>query len=129
MDLSVLSQSSFWFESTPSYQTNIYLPFVIVFVLMIVFGLVIQFLVKGEFRQIWLKFTKPLFIMPTFGLLYLLSRYEELPWLAARIVFASILFATLVWLMILFIWAAYRIPQESAEKKIEKKFNKYLPKK
>lgn len=127
MDFSYLTTASYWFSASPDYKTKMYIPAMVIFGLMLLFGIAIYYFKKGEFRSVWVRYAKPMMLTSVLGFMYLVARYEQLPYLAARAVLAIIFFYFLLRISYLTFWSAKNVPVMIKEKDVEEKFSKYLP--
>lgn len=129
MGISDFLTSAYWLEATPPYTTKMYLPLSILFGLMLVLAVAILVFAKGESRKILTKYCWPLLVSGALGPIYLGARYEQLPYLSARIVLALVLAISFVWIIKLLIWSVKNVSVEAMKKELDDKYNKYLPSK
>ena len=87
----------------------------------------ILLLAKNEARKILGVYIAPFYIIGGLGYIYLFASYEELPWLDNRFFLFLILLAMIIWLLAISVWALRTWPKQQKIKKIEEKFNQYLP--
>lgn len=128
MDLSYLHKSSYWLGYNADLKGRFFTAYLIIFSLLFIAGLAIVMLTRGDFRKIWLKYATPLILTSILGWMYLLAQREQLPWLSIRLVLLIIVAGFLLWIFTLLFWSARHIPKMIKTKKIEEKFEKYLPK-
>ena len=128
MDLSYLHKSSYWLGLNTNLKGVSYTIYLVAFSLLFVVGLAIIMLTRGDFRKIAIKYATPLLLTSILGWIYLFATAQQLPWLSVRLVLLLIVSIFLVWILILLTWSARHIPKMVRAKKVEEKFNKYLPK-
>lgn len=121
----ILSKS-FLYE-VPSVHTQWFLPLEIVFGVMILASIAIFIFAKGESRKIWRGYFPPLLTGGILGFIHLGARYESLPYLCTRFFLLLTSTLILIWLTVILMKTANSLPKMQEEKKIEEKFNKYLP--
>jgi len=103
-------------------------------ILLVLFGFLILvasailLLARGEARKILGVYIAPFYTVGALGYIYLFASYENLPWLDNRFFLFLIMFALLIWILAITIWAGMTWPKQQRKKKIEDKFNQYLPK-
>ncbi|MDO8444297.1 MAG: hypothetical protein Q7S80_02235 [bacterium] len=128
MDLNYLHQSSYWLSYNADLKGGFFTAYLIIFSLLFIAGLAITMLTRGDFRKIAIKYATPLILTGILGWIYLLAQREQLPWLSTRLVLLLIVAKFLLWIFILLFWSARHVPKMIKTKKLEEKFNKYLPK-
>lgn len=117
-----------FFFGVPPVATNIYLPFTIVFSLLIILAIVTK-LIKGEAGKLAERFYWPTLIAGIIGLIGLFARYESLPWLSARILIVIAFAIFFVSLVVDGIWVIRHIPKTKRAKSDQERYERYLPKK
>lgn len=125
--LSEIFSNDFLFDPVPS-PKMFYLPFIIVFGLLILSAILIMIFSRQDKRKIFGKYVPVLLSTGVLGYVHLFARYEGLPWLAARGFFGAVALLFIVWVAILAAWTIRYLPKYKQEKKVEDRFKKYLPK-
>ena len=119
--------AKFLFEN-PTPHTNFMIGLAIFFGILVVAGILVALLVRGESKKIWGRFVKPFLTVGILGLVHLFARYESLPWLNTRF-FAELLFAIFfIWLLVIVIMLSKFMPKYMKEKEVAQRFERYLPK-
>ena len=127
MDLLTFFSKKYLFDASPTPESKLYLPLLILFGLMVVLAVLISFQ-KKSVKRIVGKFFVPLLSSGVLGLIYLFARHESLPYLSSRFFLFLIMCMFVIWIAILLIWTLKFIPKHMSSKKIEDRYNKYLPK-
>jgi len=127
MTLSQIFSQNYLFDINPTPQSNLYIPLLILFGLMIVLAAAISFQRKS-IKKVVGKFFVPLLSAGVLGLIYLFARHESLPYLSSRFFLVLIICMFLAWVFILLVWSAKFIPKYMNSQKIEDRYNRYLPK-
>ena len=127
MTINNIDYNKILFSRVADSETNIYIPFLIVFSMIILASIAVK-LFSGDDKKISNHFFWPLMTSGIVGLIYLFARHEGLPWLSSGIVIFSVFvffFASLVWNGV---WLFRYIPKIKKEKIVEERYKKYLPK-
>ncbi|MFA4996009.1 MAG: hypothetical protein WC536_02615 [Patescibacteria group bacterium] len=114
--------------NTPS-ESRLYVPLIALFGTLIVFAIITKLVRNVEVKKISERFFLSFLTMGVLGFFYLFFRYEELPYLGSRFFLLLILVVLFVWVLIDAIWTLRFMPKYKKEKKIEERYEKYLPKK
>lgn len=128
MDITQFLTKDFIFNSVPPVQSDFYLPFIILFGVLILSGIALWIFVKDEQRKIWKGYITPLILTGFLGMMHLGARYEQLPWLASRFFLILILTTFIAWLIALAMNTTRLMPVYQKEKVVVSRFEKYLPK-
>jgi hypothetical protein len=129
MNLANIFTSKFIFDPTPSSESGLYLPFTIIFGVLIVLGVLAIILPKGDVKKILRGYISPLFTCGFLGLVNLGARYEQLPWFGSRFLFGIVILTLIIWLLTLAFLTVRFYPAYIKEKETISRFEKYLPKK
>jgi len=113
--------------NTPG-ESRIYIPLIILFGSLILFAVLSKLVRNHEARKISGKYFVSFLTIGILGFFYLFFRYEELPYLGSRLFLLLILLTLFVWIAVNSIWAVRFIPKYREQKKIEERYEKYLPK-
>jgi len=127
MDFTTIFSKNFLFASSLDTKNQLTIPLLVIFGLMIILAVVIT-LQKAETKKIVGGFFIPLVSTGVLGLIYLFSRYESLPYFSSRFFLVLVVVMFLVWNIILLIRTIRFVPKHLSHKKIEDRYQKYLPK-
>jgi hypothetical protein len=116
----------FLFDPAPTYESNLYIPLLIVLGLMIVFALLTK-IVKDRARVVADKYFLPFLTSGILGFVYLFARYESLPYLGSRLFLVLIFTTFIIWNFIVSIKLVVFIPEYNKNQKTEEIYQKYLP--
>lgn len=128
MTISEIFSKQYLFDPVPTSE-NSYLWYQLAFFsLLLIIGIIITLSKKIDkkikSRQLYCYLTCGIL-----GLVYLFSRYEQLPWLGSRLFLAVVLLVLLVWITIITVWMTRYTKTLDKEKILSERYKKYLPKK
>jgi len=128
MTISEIFSKQYLFDPVPPSE-NSYLWYQLAFFsLLLIIGIIITLSKKIDkkikSRQLYCYLTCGIL-----GLVYLFSRYEQLPWLGSRLFLAVVLLVLLVWITIITVWMTRYTKTLDKEKILSERYKKYLPKK
>ncbi|OQB06522.1 MAG: hypothetical protein BWY19_00108 [bacterium ADurb.Bin212] len=128
MTISEIFSKQYLFDPVPPSE-NSYLWYQLAFFsLLLIIGIIITLSKKIDkkikSRQLYCYLTCGIL-----GLVYLFSRYEQLPWLGSRLFLAVVLLVLLVWTTIITVWMTRYTKTLDKEKILSERYKKYLPKK
>ena len=127
MTFAEIFSKEFLFAPTVGGENPYFLTFLLLFSLMIVFGILIKLFKKMD-EKIRSKQSTMFLTVGIGGLVYDLAREVSLPWLGSRL-FISLVFVTFfVWVIYLLVWFIRYVPQSNLRVKSREKFERYLPK-
>lgn len=127
MTFNYFFSKNFLLDPTPVYKSELFLPLLIAFSLMILLAIFIAFQ-KAQIKKIVKRFFNPLLTNGILGLIYVFSRHESLPYLASRFFLLLIVLIFFVWMSVLLVNLARFVPKQSTFLKNEERYRKYLPK-
>jgi len=105
-------------DKQPTFFWQEALPFLILFVLMLLTAIIVPLILRRRFKgivpyqQLSSRLSSPLFLFGWIGLGLLFFRWQTLPYLSARILLVILLCAFLTWLINFFIYLIKSFPQE-----------------
>jgi len=114
--------------NTPS-ESRLYVPLIVLFGTLIIFSIIAKLVRNVDVKKISGRCFLSFLTMGVLGFFYLFFRYEELPYLGSRFFLLLILVVLFIWVLINSIWTLRFVPEYRKEKKIEERYEKYLPKK
>ena len=118
------------FETTPPAEGK-YLYLAIVFIIFFLAGLAVWFFdykIKKDYRQIFARITTLLITSGSIGLILVLLRTQQVPYLGSRFIMDCLVLVIILWVAQIIIYCKTGWRKE-IEKKLEKQnFEKYLPK-
>lgn len=129
MTFATIFSQHFLFTVPTNAFSVLFIAYVIIFALLILGATAILTFVKGADRKIFVKYVYPFFTFGILGFLHLAARYEGLAWLSTRFTLILIFVGLITWVAIIFTKMMRNMPKISKERRVEEKFNKYLPKK
>ena len=113
--------------NTPG-ESRLYIPLTVLFGTLVIFSVITKFIRSSDIIKIAERYFISFLTIGILGFFYLFFRYEELPYLSARIILLLILVSLFVWESINVIWTIKSIPEYKKEKETEARYQKYLPK-
>lgn len=128
MNLSYLTESSYWLGTNTDLEGNFYIAYLVVFSVLFILAMAIIFFSRGELRRVWTKYSTPLLFSSILGWIYLFAVHEQLPWLSVRLTLLIVTAGPLIWILILLFWSAKQVPKIIKTRQVEEKFKQYLPK-
>jgi len=105
-------------DKQPTFFWQEALPFLILFVLMLLTAIIVPLILRRRFKgivpyqQLSSRLFSPLFLFGWIGLGLLFFHWQTLPYLSARILLVILLCAFLTWLINFFIYLIKSFPQE-----------------
>ena len=127
MTFTTFFSKSYLFDPTPTVTSKLYLPLLIVFGLMILLAITISFQ-KPAIKKIVGQFFTPFLSTGILGLIYLFARYESLVYLSSRFFLVLVMAIFIGWIVVLLVKIIRFVPKHINAKKIEDRYEKYLPK-
>lgn len=115
------------FDPTPPYESNLYIPLLALFGLLLFWAILTRFM-KKEQKKLINRYYYSFITMGISGLIYLFSRYEGLPWLGSRFVLLVIISILIIWIIYNTITLLFYLPKYKKEIDTKKRYEKYLPK-
>ncbi len=127
MIIKELFSSEYLFNPTPSFETKMYLPLIVLFGAMLILSILLKLMGRKIPKQANSFFT-PFLTGSVLGFVHLFSRYEGLSWLASRFFLLLIFSGIFLWVLILLILVLKSLPKELKRQTVEERYKKYLPK-
>ena len=127
MDFKTIFSKNFLFASNLETTNQLTIPLLVIFGLMIVLAVVIA-MQKAETKKIVGGFFIPFVSAGVLGLIYLFSRYESLPYFSSRFFLVLTVTMFIIWNTVLLFKAIKFVPKHISHKKVEDRYQKYLPK-
>ena len=104
-----------------------FIPLAIIFGVLILLAAAILLFIPEEWRKIYVKYAYDFLVTGILGLIGLVARQEQLPWLASRAFITLVVLMLIGWSLGISIWILKTMPKYVNEKKVEERYKKYLP--
>jgi uncharacterized membrane protein len=117
---------SYLLDPTPSPESRLYVPLLVLFLILIILAIVVKVL-PLRYDQMAKRYSATFLTSGAIGLLHLFGRYETLPWLGSRLVLLLVLSVFIIWMLINIVWALKSIPKHTKDLKKQDRYLKYLP--
>ena len=127
MTLTEFFSKDYLLNPSPNYQTRLYIPLIIFFGFLLAMAIFTRFM-KSEYKVLVNRYYYCFLTVSILGYIYLFSRYEGLPWLGSRLLFAITIFLLLSWLLYNTISIILYVPKYKKQSDTSKIYEKYLPK-
>lgn len=128
MTLTEIFSKKYLFDAVPPSENSFIWYQLAFFSLLIIIGVIIALSKKID-KKIRIRHLYCYLTCGLLGLIYLFSRYEQLPWLGSRLFLATVLIVLLIWITIITVWMAKYTRTLNKEKILLERYKKYLPQK
>lgn len=127
--ISKLFQRDYVFQVTPQ-TSGLYLYLLIIFGILILAAVALIFIKKRLDRVYWRLQNRVFDLFLTIGIIgwfFILFRYEQIPYLASRLMIWLILITFIIWGGWIAYYWIFDLPKEKMDAKIKYNYKKYLP--
>lgn len=128
MTITEFFSKDYLFNSNTPSESRLYIPLIALFGMLIVFAIFAKLARNQELKKVSGRYFISFLTIGILGFLYLFFKYEELPYLGSRFFLILLFLALFISVGFNSIWTFRYVPKHREQKKIEARYNKYLPK-